>query len=507
MPSLSNVENEVEELPEPADIRSATSAGAPDPEQVLEETADTTGTDDLGSSEKSLARNSGKSTVDGPDGETLKSMKKRVTFANAVPVDDSNASTIGRVPATYGHASPTSKSIGVIIGGMLRPSEAKDQTTADDSPPVVPIDESPEDAAMRRQMLQYGLNEVEAVVAELDLDDGSESQFSYSDDDLDSEEQYASSVEDDEDAFGRTTRRVVDNDYRKEMLELEKKLNAQVIENIRPDQERYPLESKAMAVKQTSNITSNNISTSAFADKPQKSAVKKGVRFAEELDISPAPGESSTTRSASVAISEAIPIIQDSIVERASPQMRPSATASFMPKKASQFKSARKAAATLQQHDNAPMKLTGDPQLANGPLNGPILERKVPKAAPSLPLFSATSTKRKPFTESIHFAEEEPTLQVPEGPPGKTHTNSIIEREPPQSAADVPDPEDIDPALLQQEVAIEYHRMRNRMIQREGGFLPREDQEERVPLTQEEGGSAKKLSRFKAARLGRQAQV
>lgn len=47
---------------------------------------------------------------------------------------------------------------------------------------------------------------------------------------------------------------------------------------------------------------------------------------------------------------------------------------------------------------------------------------------------------------------------------------------------------------------MEYHKMRNKFIGQAGGFLKNEESEI-VPLTEEEGGS-RKLSRFKAARLG-----
>lgn len=58
----------------------------------------------------------------------------------------------------------------------------------------------------------------------------------------------------------------------------------------------------------------------------------------------------------------------------------------------------------------------------------------------------------------------------------------------------------MDAQLLNQEVATEYHRMRNKFIAKQGGFMKEEDGEF-VPFTEEEGG-AKKMSRFKAARLG-----
>ncbi|KAK5015784.1 hypothetical protein LTR16_012852, partial [Cryomyces antarcticus] len=77
-------------------------------------------------------------------------------------------------------------------------------------------------------MLAYGLNEVGAVVAELDLEEFSDDP----EDDFDDEDtgDYDSSVEE-EDQYGRSTGKLVDEGYRKEMLELEKRLNARMVEN------------------------------------------------------------------------------------------------------------------------------------------------------------------------------------------------------------------------------------------------------------------------------------
>jgi len=132
-------------------------------------------------------------------------------------------------------------------------------------------------------------------------------------------------------------------------------------------------------------------------------------------------------------------------------------------------------------------------------LNGPLAKRSVPQNGPSLPLFPAKTTK--PFSAPIQFTPaDERTRVVPGGPEGKTLAPEIIERDVPLDTAAV-EPDELDPQLLHQEVATEYHRMRNRMIQKQGGFM-REEESEIVPFTEEEGGP-KKVSRFKAARLAR----
>ena len=98
-------------------------------------------------------------------------------------------------------------------------------------------------------------------------------------------------------------------------------------------------------------------------------------------------------------------------------------------------------------------------------------------------------------TPNLSIAEAE-VSSIPEGKP---LSDTIVERETPNSPPLEPD--ELDPALLQKEVATEYYRMRNRMIQKHGGFLKDPDEENRIiPHTEEDGGP-KRMSRFKAARI------
>ena len=95
---------------------------------------------------------------------------------------------------------------------------------------------------------------------------------------------------------------------------------------------------------------------------------------------------------------------------------------------------------------------------------------------------------------------EDQSRTVPTGPEGITLAPLVVERDIPSDSVPV-EPDELDPHLLHQEVATEYHKMRNTMIQRQGGFT-KEEESEIVPFTEEEGGP-KKMSRFKAARLAR----
>ena len=97
--------------------------------------------------------------------------------------------------------------------------------------PVVPVSESPEDASLRREMLQYGLSEVGAIVAELSIDEGGvEVEVSEDDDNelldgsVDEEEE---EEEEEEDKYGRSTKRVVDDEYVKEMKALQRKMEGE----------------------------------------------------------------------------------------------------------------------------------------------------------------------------------------------------------------------------------------------------------------------------------------
>jgi unconventional prefoldin RPB5 interactor 1 len=162
-----------------------------------------------------------------------------------------------------------------------------------------------------------------------------------------------------------------------------------------------------------------------------------------------------------------------------------------------------------------------DAEIAGIPLaNGPKMEQQ-----PSVNTVSRV-VDEKPKSgnkKGVQFASE---LDIQEAPKPTPHATSQQDSEPkpPKKAASNPvhasvierpftalsedtaetptEPDEYDRALVQQEVATEYHKMRNRMIQRQGGFMARDDEKAEVPFTEEEGGP-KKMSRFKAARLGR----
>ncbi|KAM0164427.1 hypothetical protein ACHAPG_000623 [Botrytis cinerea] len=344
-------------------------------------------------------------------------------------------------------------------------------------PAVIPTDESPEDAALRRDMLQYGMSEVGSVVAEINLEDGS---------DWESEDYADDSDSDDEDQFGKSTRQVVDDELRQRMIELEEKLGVRMMENVGKDSDDYGMVQEGIgrisisgedtkdSGKGILTTSSKGKSKNSNAGNPDDSS-KKSVRFAEELDVSPAPDK--PVSSSSKTEIKTAPV--GDIIERKAPG--PSSSAPPVQKKASRFKTSR-----------AP--------LSNG-TNGISSTTPIATNPSHLKLFPATPATPKPFSQPIQFvpAIEKPR-EVPTGPANRTLAPNVIERDVSHDTNAAP-PDEFDPQLLHQEVATEYHRMRNKIIGKQGGFGP-EEEGEIVPFTEEEGGP-KKVSRFKAARLAK----
>lgn len=360
--------------------------------------------------------------------------------------------------------------------GSSEQEAANDSTTAqgdneDDTPPVLEVDEPPEDAALRREMLQYGLDEVGAVVAELDLDeDGSE----FSIDDEDDYDFMGDETEDeDEDEYGRTTRRVIDDDYRKQMLELEKKLNAKGLQNIGPDPSSLPVEVKGELDK-PSAIKSNVPG--------QKTTKKKKVAFADDLDIAPSPEPPSKVEATDAPDVPEVPAVHETVMERVEPSKPVEANP---PKKVSRFKSSR----------NSGTPVVPETQPApEPPKPRPSFSNTTPS---SLPLFPARPSEPKPFSQPIPDPDPapQPSSQPKVSAEGNPLSDNIVERETSRSSIEPPDPDGLDETIHKQEVATEFYRMRNRKIQQSGGFV--EDEEpEHVPVEE----PTKKVSRFKAAR-------
>ena len=422
--------------------------------------------------------------------------KKSVSFTPDTKTLDANrppiktpSKKVNGYPRVFG---PPTSATSDSPSAKNRPNAEEDDSDDSLSDTVLP-EEPPEDAALRRQMLKYGMEEVGSIVAQIDLDEG-ESTPPYSDDDNDSDVDYDDTTDEDEDHFGRTKKRVVGDGYREQMLELERKLNAKIMENVGPHAD-VPVAGSIEAEKDREEQPAALSVASNRADEivaPRK----KGVRFAESLDISQAPStkfDTTTKASFKESFNPDRPIA-DSIVERTVPATSTS-SAHSKPKKVSRFKATRS---------------EGVPTPSSG-TNPSTTAAKTLFDTPSHTTISSPTSGSDPTSENQPPSRPTPTTirppPIPSGPPGKIQSSILIERPPPKTTTEVAEPDEFDPALMHQELAVEYHRLRNRMIQRNGGFVQEEEEPAETPIVDDEEeqqhlAGGKKMSLFKAARLG-----
>ncbi|KAF2825189.1 hypothetical protein CC86DRAFT_370943 [Ophiobolus disseminans] len=363
-----------------------------------------------------------------------KPVKKTVSFAEETKPEAPQKMSSREVLEKYGYNDDLAD-LNFTHGTKVVELDQDDNEIA--SYPIIPQGESPEDAELRRQMLQYGLSEVGQIVAELDLDhptadfsDGDEDEHDWGDDTEDDE---------DEDQYGRSTRSVVTDDYRKQMLELEKKLNARMMENVGPEAGGDSLEEHAgdirtLRIRQDEQF--DEALGTAKAEPTSTEPKKKGVCFADELDVSNAP---QPVRSA--------PTMSEAIVERSTSNAS-TASAPGKSAKVSRFKSSRPGGGRL----------------------GHVLPTPPVPEAPA----------------------------VPTGPAGRTLATTVVEHGP--LAMEPNSPDEFDPMILNREIQADYHKARNKIIQQQGGFKPTQEDIE-SPLVEERDGKTRKVSRFMASRV------
>ncbi|CAK7226286.1 hypothetical protein SCUCBS95973_006149 [Sporothrix curviconia] len=390
-------------------------------------------------------------------------------------------------------------------------SAKEQETIVDASTYIVPDDEAADDAALRREMLEYSRSEIGPIVAQLDIDEGlSDDDEGYNDEFYDDDD-FDDDYDGEEDENGRSKYSVIDDAYRERMRELERKLGVAPLAN--PTTKPPGASSTAPTAATTDDVAEslgrirvsglNTASVSAPADakaddlqESPKSAASlasalkeptenfrtkakatgsdaKKVSFAKFVDIAPeskppTPVTSSAVKETAPAV-PAGPVVDplSDVVERGSSSSNNNSSsavsvpvADAKPKRVSRFKKARGDAST-------PTASTM-PNLPQGPHQAPV-----------------------------RFLDEDRTV-APEGPAGKTHADEVIER---QAVTEPKEPHELDAGILMQEAATEYHRTRNRMIQQQGGFL-KASETAVVPVGQEDGGP--RISKFKAARLGNQ---
>ena len=415
--------------------------------------------------------------------------KKSVSFAEGTKEVDASTSESHSFAKLLNRGRPDAKAATFPnyenFNHDLWPVNGEDDSDNEPFSPIIPTDESPDDAALRREMLQYNMTEIGAIVAQIDLDDEDDdsSHTTFSDDEDDGSKMGS---EEEEDNFGRTRQRVLDDNYRRKMLELEKKLNATAIEHVGPHLDVVEL-----------NVAKNNGVQNSSLHETSASQGTKEVRFADGLDIQ----NLHPTNQSELAAAGSVPIpqpIREAVVER----VATSSVVSEPPrKKVSRFKSSRNGGSSGSRKDDQSIDFSQSFTITESP-SGNSPETTRPKVdfshITSLPTALETKSSSKPVT----FVGEARVRKVPEGPPGRTHSDIVLERPYENIESNAQEPDDLDASLIHQEIATEYHRMRNRIIQRQGGFSAPEEEAEQ-PTHPERDGEGPKISRFKAARLAR----
>ncbi|KAF2969034.1 hypothetical protein GQX73_g4534 [Xylaria multiplex] len=330
--------------------------------------------------------------------------------------------------------------------------KAKDQESII-SDPIMPADESPEDAELREDMIRYNketmMYEMAPIVAELELEEGSG-------DDDDGWDYDESEEDDDEDQWGRSTSGVVNDEYKRQMLELKERLSKQTFGEQKTsdggDDDEFAEGIGRIAIRHEKPGSAQNssdlptINRNTSIDSASKDETKR-VRFTPSLDIAEASPSAAQPNPPQPEHSEVDPL--SDVVER---------------------------------------RHSGVNHIKSIPGRGPSRFRKE-RANDVL------------VTKMPHIAPEKPTdttRYAPSGPEGQTLATMILEHEPSDK---VKEPDELDANLLHQQVTEEYYKMRNKMIGRQGGFL-KENTDPIQPLEEEEGGP-KRVSRFKAARLAK----
>lgn len=344
---------------------------------------------------------------------------------------------------------------------------------------AVCADDTPEEAALRSEMVQYGLGEVGAIVAELDLEDGG-SDATSGDDEADFSFDSDFDEDDSEDETGMAKRPALSRKYLAKMKMLETKHGIKAMQNLGPDASNLPTDvqktlENPSAIQAASDATLDRDKEAAqvaragpkqpkkVSDKPQKR-----VSFAQDLDIALEKRPESKIRKRSNVRPERLNLVEpiaDQIVEHQTPTTSADGAQAATPateRSPSRFKIAR-------------------------------------EATPQTPLLPPSPTSR-----ALPGSSVDGTADSMSAPP-KTHSHIVIERDIITNPKP-PDPDDIDDGIHHQEIASEYHKLRNRMIQRQGGFVGSGEaenyDEELRPLPMiDEDGKEKKISRFRAARL------
>ena len=358
--------------------------------------------------------------------------------------------------------------------------DVKEQEELQKQDPIMPDEESEDDAAVRREMLEYAKGEVGPIVAELTLEEGDDQSDDEFDDEAEVDDDYDDDYDDfeDEDEHGKSRSSAITPEYRQRMVELERRLGVQsrftqdVTEAPEEPEDESSNEDISPSGEGVGRIKVNVANSPPALEGPVTSTQaapkgslakakggkeeKKAVRFASSLDIAPDSEAVPPTKPKVDPLSD--------IVEHSAPMK---ASAPSQPKRQSRFKKQRESDDAPASRDDFSSFATANGTIPKGPLDMP--------------------------TQFLN--QDRPA--APTGPEGKILGETIVERETSSKAGE---DDDVDDTMLHQELAEEFQKRRKHFVNKQGGFLK---ETESPDQSLGEDMSSRQVSRFKAARLSK----
>ena len=443
------------------------------------------------------------SDASGPSGTSTPSTKSERSHAAApVPeIFDASAPAFrseiipmpGSLPATS--SSTTSAQMRPKNPEPSKITELDDDDSDTDSTTSLPrnFDDTEDEALLREDMITYNrdnLADVNAIVAQLDLEEGA-SDVSYDDDsdnpnfvpdsdlELDDDDLDDLGDEDSEDEKGASKHLDVDSKYKRQMQLLQEKLGLQVVgpEGVRSEEVK----------KEFDRLSSPRPSA---AEAARKAAIDRFEKTDKDpitgADVELTPQKSKKSAKKKVAFSESLDIADEA-------KTRPSTTLPARPK-------------VLMKNEVEPSPITDT--ILERPSSPPNLTGSISSASPPAPPApsgpkSAMKPKLSRFKQQMK--EKPAPAAEPTPPQDRLVAANVLERDTP-SGASAPTLDGIDDELHRKQMAIEFHKLKSKKIHDQGGYVKHDIDQEEEDIDDDwyettEDGGVRKVSKFKAARL------
>ncbi|RMZ87717.1 hypothetical protein DV736_g5050, partial [Chaetothyriales sp. CBS 134916] len=324
-----------------------------------------------------------------------------------------------------------------------------------------------EEAQLRQEMINYNLDTMNAIVAELDLAEDA-SDVSYDDDpdnpnlvpDSDLDLNLDSDVEDDnyeeesEDEKGASRHLHLSAKYKEQMEELQKKLGLGDMKNLGPNPElsdgvKREIE-RLSATRPPAAEAARNAAIQR-ADLTTDGQMNREVIVADGATANEQPRHKNAAKRKRVAFSDVLDIANDTAAVRPDTKQLP-----YRPK-VSQAE-ANPVNKTVIERDSIDLGISAPPAPQNPAATAPSTKAKM-------------SQFRQRKQAALQSSSSSSTSPLPTPPTDSLVADTILER-PSVPTFHAPDPHAIDDEMHRRQVALEYHRLKSRKMHQQGGYAP-----------------------------------